>query len=85
MSTQTEDLIEMQRFQQELPYTALLSVYSLLALHRLLSDTEIAKDVIQDVFRVNLACNAAEVVQGLPDVAGDQITGHTVFQPLSCF
>jgi len=39
MSTQTDDLIEMQRFQQELPYTALLSVCPLLALHRLLSDT----------------------------------------------
>ena len=46
-------LLIMQRLQQERPYTALLSVYSLLALHRLLSDAEIAEDVIQDVLRVN--------------------------------
>ena len=71
MSTQTDDLIEMQRFQQELPYTALLSVYPLLALRWLLSDTEIAEDVIQNVLGVDGPCDGSEVMQRLSDVASD--------------
>ena len=71
MSTQTDDLIEMQRFQQELPYTAHLSVCPLLALHRLLSDAEIAEDVIQDVLGVDSPCDGSEVMQRLSDVARD--------------
>ena len=43
-------------------FAALVSVEPLLGLHRLLSDAEIAKDVIQDVFRVHLSCDVAQVM-----------------------
>ena len=48
-----------------------LSVYSLLALHRLLSDAEIAEDVIQNVLGVDGPCDGSEVMQRLSDVARD--------------
>ena len=44
---------------------------SQLDVHRLLSDAEIAEDVIQDVLGVDGPCDGSEVMQPLSDVARD--------------
>ena len=49
----------------------------------LLPDTKITEDVIQDVLRVNLPCNAAKVVQRLAHIASDEITRDAIEQPLA--
>ena len=54
------------------------------ALHRLLSNTEIAEDVIEDVLWVNFSRDGAKVVQRLPDIAGNEVTGNSVGQPGPC-
>ena len=53
---------------------------SLDCFERLLSDAEITEDVIQDVLRVNLPRDAAEVVQRLAHITCHQVAGDAVLQ-----
>ena len=62
-----------------------LSVEPLLALHRLLSDTEVRENVVEDVLRVDFAGNRAEVVQRLAHITCHQVAGDAVLQTSSCF
>ena len=48
-----------------------MAIFSCGALQWLLSDTEIAEDVIQDVLGVDGPCDGSEVMQRLSDVARD--------------
>jgi hypothetical protein len=42
-------------------------------LRQLLSDTEIGKDISEEVFSCDLTCDFAEVVECLSDVDGDEV------------
>lgn len=46
--------------------------------HLLLSDTEIAEDVIKDILGVNGSRDGAEVMQGLPDVTSHQVSRNII-------